>query len=600
MPHSSDEGSQGARGAIRCLIIQLGSSERILQSLMALKAVKQLYSKVEIHFIVDQPNQDLLSRVPWIDGVTIIPREELMRSLRRGETRVSEAIPVLAQKLAPLVRVGWDYVINWTYSEASSFLGSLIPAVVKLGFSRRSDRSLECGDDWSMYVHAILQGSGYQNIHLTDILTTQLLTALQINHGDPNAHTSQGADSVAAKTFFKFVDTDASEIWSQRNLSKKWISVHIDKKLWDIEAWLRMLETVLARVPDVSIYLLGNELNDADHMKIRHWLRNELIADGRVLNLIAKNHFDIWAQAIGRSHWLISSDFTTEQLASVIGTRVLHLSDTHQVFFSSGPYGNGHYILTPSNATEKLKPTPLLSAKIFEYLYFEWSLKRGATCQEFVSKHAELTQEIQSFRVLRSRIRPTSEGGGVVYEAHTVSPMSLAEWSAVVMGQVARSWYCGWVAPLGQGIERDRISADLLKELRGLEGVIDEVSKECEKGASIASLLVQKAKRVRAAHIMDVKLKEEIRELGEQLASIDLRIEDAAQRNSALKSFSNLSKVMLHHLQGSYLEEVSRGAAQAYRQIREGLELTQQWVKHTLKVARPVSLEPRSERGLSL
>jgi hypothetical protein len=59
--------------------------------------------------------------------------------------------------------------------------------------------------------------------------------------------------------------------------------------------------------------------------------------------------------------------------------------------------------------------------------------------------------------VYRSQIRPLNEGGGVVYEELTPNPMDQSGWTSTVMGQIARHWYCGWTAPVGQEISAEKM-----------------------------------------------------------------------------------------------------------------------------------------------
>ena len=74
-------------------------------------------------------------------------------------------------------------------------------------------------------------------------------------------------------------------------------------------------------------------------------------------------------------------------------------------------------------------------------------------------------------RIYKSRIRPTQDGGGVVYESLIGNKIQVHEWSAHVMGQIARAWFCGWAAPLGHELSRDLIGPELIQRLRQLGGI---------------------------------------------------------------------------------------------------------------------------------
>ena len=46
--------------------------------------------------------------------------------------------------------------------------------------------------------------------------------------------------------------------------------------------------------------------------------------------------------------------------------------------------------------------------------------------------------------------------------------MAIESWLAMVNGHIARSWYCGWVPPIGGEITREVISPPLVQKLREL------------------------------------------------------------------------------------------------------------------------------------
>src|SRR3954463_14173287 len=88
---------------IRCLVIQLARLGDTLQSLMALRAAKQLYPELEITFVARERFAAAASRVPWIAQVVTLPTDELLAPVLSGEKKDVEMIPELARWLAPLV-----------------------------------------------------------------------------------------------------------------------------------------------------------------------------------------------------------------------------------------------------------------------------------------------------------------------------------------------------------------------------------------------------------------------------------------------------------------------------------------------------------------
>src|SRR5206468_492247 len=120
--------------------------------------------------------------------------------------------------------------------------------------TRRRDTSFLGADGWSHYIQAVLQGRADQNIHLTDILTTQILTALQIHCGEP---ATDGSSPVTSKTFFqlKLREEDLGDGWVGWNdPSRKWIGIQLgasrSSMIWNPESWAKVAENILNRHPE--------------------------------------------------------------------------------------------------------------------------------------------------------------------------------------------------------------------------------------------------------------------------------------------------------------------------------------------------------------
>ena len=70
---------------IRCLVIQLTRLGDTLQSLMALRAAKQLYPHLEIHFLARERFAAAAKRTPWIESVITLPTDTLLGSVLKGD-----------------------------------------------------------------------------------------------------------------------------------------------------------------------------------------------------------------------------------------------------------------------------------------------------------------------------------------------------------------------------------------------------------------------------------------------------------------------------------------------------------------------------------
>lgn len=565
---------------VRCLVIQLARLGDTVQSLMALRAAKQLYPHLEIHFLVRENFASAAQRIPWIEKVITFPTADILGPLIIGEKNQAEALSHLAQWITPLTKSPWDIVVNWSFSESSSFMNGLIPSKIKLGYTRKPDTSFVGADGWSHYVQGIVQGQIQQNIHLTDILTTQLLTALQIHVGDP---IPAGDSAVTSKSFFSLSLTPHSIANLIRDRSRKWLSIQVgagdEAKAWSPEKWAQFINLLTRHHPEYQFFLLGG-LKDIP--KANEILRSILQKDA-VTSIVGEANFDLWTSVIGRSQWLFSADTAAIHLASVLGTRVFNLSIGPVRFRETGPYGNGHYVIA------SLDPNGSPSAEAvyasWAYATDEWTHRRQTSLESHFDR-LNLGEHLRAIRVFRSKIRSTQDGGGVVYESILKEPLSLEDWTSMVVGQIARSWYCGWVPPAGHELKRETIGPQLIQQLQQLKSSTEVLSKICKKGRRTALDLHQKSATLKSNKIMTIDHREEFYHLGQSLNELEALIGRLAQTHFPLKTFSQMVKVLMHHLKGDRLTDLGKETADCYQQLDEGVTILRNWIQQTLELVK--------------
>ncbi len=612
---------------VRLLIIQMTRLGDTLQSLMALRAAKQLYPHLEIHFLARERFASAAKRVPWLESVITFPSEKVLGPLMQGKATEREALQELARWVSPLVRQPWDMIINWSYSESSSFLTGLLPAKVKLGYSRSIERTpagtqshLSSPDGWSHYIQAVVQGGIPQNIHLTDILTTQLLTALQIHYGDP---ANNGDAPVTSKSFFTlnphtFADNDLGPRWRDR--TKKWIGIQLGagqaEKTWDPENWAGLACKILDQHPEYGVILLGGkEEKDRGTRMLSAMVRLGYDPQA-VISLVGRSDFDLWASVVSRCHWVFSTDTAAVHLASVLGTRVLNISVGPVRWAETGPYGNGHYIVAagedcpaclafngradgpPSTVSHSCREqvTPEAAYGTWSYAIQDNAFRNQMTVEQHFSRLGIRSAmgspggAGNTIRIFRSRIRGTQDGGGVVYEPLISASLLLSDWTSMVMGHIARAWYCGWVPSVGQELKRGVISPGLIQKLRELSESSEAMSKICDEAARTATILNARSSRLRSDKIMRLDDRNELQELGRRMMEMEGLLERLGRTSAPLLAFAQMAKVLMHNLSGTQLSELGRESAVCYQQLSEGIGILREWVRHTLSMAKPVAL----------
>lgn len=587
-----------SRQKIRCLVIQLTSLGDTLQSLMALRAANQLYPDLEIHFLTRECFAHATKRVPWIKKVITLPTEDIIHPIINNPNNERESLTKIAKWIEPLLDEPWDFLVNWSYSQSSSYLTGLIPARIKLGYSRSNDNRFTSVDGWSDYIQAILQGGSTQNIHLTDILTTQILTALQIHIGDP---TEGGNAPVTSKHFFS-LELDEKDIQNrEKNLNSSFPGLHWgefstrkriglqlrfgdDDQTWNIKNWALLAFYILKNNPECDIVLLGENKDLERYHEFQSELRNKINdlpnIQKRILSLIGETDFDLWASSISRCHWLIANNTAAIHLASVLGTRVLNISIGDTRWLETGPYGNGHYVIESSVVT------PEIAYATWSYGISEWSHQRKHTLLQHLIQLG-WDNYAETIRVYRSKIRGAQEGGGVCYESLLKSPFRLEDWTAMVMGHIARSWYCGWAPPVGQELSRSMMNPLLLKSLRELDESSEVLLKVCEEARKTSLTLKLKSAHLKSEKIMKLGDREELKSLGKKILDLDNLMERLGKTHFPLLPFTRMSKVMMHNLKGTQLTELGTESAESYRLLTDGVKILREWIKYSIELAKP-------------
>jgi ADP-heptose:LPS heptosyltransferase len=561
---------------------------------MGLKAAKQLYPNLEITLITREKFAGAARKVSWIEKVITLPTEELLDPIFSGKENESQALEHLFKWVYPITQETYDLVLNWTFSEASSYLCALMPGKIKLGYTRRRDLDFYCADGWSQYLQGVVQGNVPQNIHLTDILTTQLLTALQIHFGEP---VDVGNAVATSKSFFTVNTGDEANSWSSGSSKRKWIAFQIDtgnpEKAWPTEHWAKLAQFILDKSEDYGIVLLGGQSSKESAKQI-----TKGNTETEIINLVGLTDFDLWTNVIGSCQWLFSCDTAAIHLASVLGTRVINLSVGPVRFLETGPYGNGHYVIT-STDNQKNEITPEAACGTWLYGISEWLHKRQTPIENHFDA-LDWNAELGKVNVFRSRVRSTNDGGGVYYELVNKRPMRMEQWIATTIGYIARAWYCGWVPPVGHELSRDVIGADLIKAIRELDDSTKVLLQICEEAKKTAMHLSKCTSLLKSERIMPAKKKEELKEFATKLSDLDDLIARLAKTNPSLLLFSQMNKVMMHNLHDMQLTEMGRESAECYRQLAEGAALFREWIAYTMKLAKPIAVQSHSKPSLDL
>jgi ADP-heptose:LPS heptosyltransferase len=546
------------------IIVQLGEISEIFRSLMAMKAIKHLYPDMELTVVARTEASSPLKRVSFIDHVIEVPKV-------RGQ---GDAITQVAGWIGKIIDRNYDVLANWTYakehSRKAAIVTTLIPAAVKVGDYIREDSTSGSYDAWSMYREAWLKDETIdQDIHFTDLITTQLLTVLQIHAGDPNPDV--GAVAVTSKFFFDVKSEALPDVFRVRAKGFKWVAVHPSSLPERASEWVDM---VLRRHPDYAIVVFGKP--------------GEILASAanpRVVFLNEELHFDSLVAVLSQCSWLVCGKHAIADLASLLSVRIFYSPEAIDREFAlkwteAGPYGNGHIVMASQGEWK-----PELAYATWSYYQGEWFHQYSLT----VSGHFDnlgVTSGLSEIQIYKSRIRPSVEGGGVSFERTAGVTREFEAWMYRVRGQMARAWFCGWLPSVDAEVARLSLNPSLIKKIRGLHESLALLEKLAAQGRGLAVELHQVASKTRS-HLMSVEERDHIESFGKKILDVEALMSRVIMVEPELRCLLKWYQQLMHNLQGESIAAMAKETVQGFDLMEEGIELLLVYTKKTLEIAKP-------------
>ncbi len=553
------------------LILQLGDSEEIFRSLMALKAVKHLYPDCSISVICREEVSAPMKRVSFIEKVLEIPR------IKEGE----EAVAKVALWIDQVINQHYDLLANWTsskkYSRMAAITTSLIPALVKVGDYIRSDYTQGSYDAWTMYREAWMKDESIdQDIHVTDMITTQLLTLLQIHAGDPTPES--GSVSVTSKYFFEPNTGVTSEVWQSRTKGLKWAAVHMPSLSDRATEWVDM---VLRRHPDFGVILIGTQTEEYQN-------------NPRVITIADSFSFETMMPILSQCAWLVSGESPIVDLASLLNMRIFYAPKTMSRRFAlkwaeTGPYGNGHIVMS-----SEFEWKPELAYAAWSFYQSEWFHKNTLSIRGHF-ENLGLGKGLDEVQIYKSRIRPAGEGGGVSYEKAEGVSVEFESWIYRVRGQIARAWFCGWLPSVDQEVAKLSLNPVLIKKIRALNESLLVMERLAQEGHAYAIELSKAASKTRSGYLMSVEEREGIEIYGKKILEVEALMSRVILVEPELRCLLKWYQQMMHNLQGETVTAMAKETMHGFDLVAEAVELLMVYTKKTLELAKPKAVQPQAQ-----
>ncbi|MFH1148485.1 MAG: glycosyltransferase family 9 protein [Pseudomonadota bacterium] len=313
----------------RILILHFSRLGDMIQSLPAVKLLKEDQPESEITYAGFEESCSLLRHVPQIDRLVTIPLHQFGKVLTEGQV---ENIHILDQLIdqTPEFKDNYGVLLNFTHNWSSSYLSGRIEANEKTGRVYSGNGEVTVSGKWGKYAFATLKNRTDSRLNLVDFYT--------------------GMAGVRHKpvTDYLTVDPEPDRICRDRflelgrNPHKLSIGFQLGasntRKTWPLKNYAelgrRLNEDLRA-----EIILFGSPKERTLAEDFRK------TADYAVLDLVGKTTLDELGSFLAQIDLLVSNDTGPMHIAAARGTRVVGLFMGTSYFGLTGPYGAGHIVI---------------------------------------------------------------------------------------------------------------------------------------------------------------------------------------------------------------------------------------------------------------
>jgi heptosyltransferase III len=267
---------------VNILLLQLKRIGDLILTTPAIATLRQNFPESKISLVVSSTSAELLPAIPHIDNRFVASRSRSWLELARGK---------------------FDYCIDFTRNDRSSFLTRLSRAKTRIASERRKQRSTIRSRAYNRFVIAPVRQLHTIDYHL------QLLEPLGISAPAPPIELNIPQEARAK----------ADQLRATHKIGKRYIVFHPgsarSEKFWEPQGWAEVIEHA-GRADDVSLVLTsGHSLLEQSHLaEVKRRLRSS------TADLSGQTDLLTLAALIERARLLVTVDSAPLHLAAVTRT----------------------------------------------------------------------------------------------------------------------------------------------------------------------------------------------------------------------------------------------------------------------------------------
>jgi len=313
------------------LLIQILRLGDALQMLPVIKGLKECFPQSKIHVLTSVIGKQVFENQTQVEEIFVLNKQKISDLVRGSQGRnILSAAMMLQSALEPMLKIKWDWVINFSFSFSSALLGFILDARHRSGFIVNKNRQYLSKEKWFAHSLASFTNRRYSNFNWVDI--NNKIIGLPSVPGPPLLE-SNSKDLRNASAYIKKVGFEG----------KKIVGMHPGAsgghKRWPIEKF-GDLGQALVNKHGYRVFIFGGESEKDLGARLKSHIGS------KAENLAGETTLGDLKAFLSLCDVLITNDTGPMHLASSLGTKVIALFfSTH--FVETGPYGTGHVAVHP-------------------------------------------------------------------------------------------------------------------------------------------------------------------------------------------------------------------------------------------------------------
>ena len=310
----------------KILIIHLSRLGDMVQSLPAIKLLKEEHPQSRITYLGIEDFCRILVGVPWIDNLVTLPWQEISTIVGEFNKASVDALDRLWETIAEL-NEEYDMAINLTHNWSSSYLSEKVKAKEKIGRIFSKNNEIIVSRRWGKYLFGMAKNQKDNLLNLVDIYIGMVgVKNMPLGQFLPtDKEVDQKCASQLSDLGFKI---GKLSIGFQLGTGKP-------NRKWPLEKFAKLGE-LLSNHLDAQIILFGSErdITLADQFQES--------ATYPFISLIGKSKLTELGSFFRAIDVLVSNDTGPMHIAVAVGTKVVGIFMGTAYFGITGAYGAGH------------------------------------------------------------------------------------------------------------------------------------------------------------------------------------------------------------------------------------------------------------------